>query len=289
MSLRQKLLQDYSNYLQMRNYSEGTRASYLNAVKRFWNFCESKRTNKSFDKSNAVQTYLAYRSGAQHRDFSTVNGDYSALKWFYVGVLGRKWDINKVKRPRREKRMPRYLSPTQFKTLLEGSETEQGKLLFLLYYSTGIRHNEGRLLKWSDISFEEGIIHVRKGKGRKDRIVILQPELKKLLIEHRKPQPLAQEYLFTGSDYKKPLSRRSIYTFFKRARRKANLPDWVTTHVLRHSYATTVLRNGTDVLSLQELLGHVQLRTTTRYLHLNVNHLKRSHNPLAHQCLNATL
>ena len=289
MTTREKLLQDYWNYLQMRNYSIDTRRSYLGGIKRFWNFCESRRGDKNFDKNNAVQTYLAYRTGVQHRDFSTVNGDYSALKWFYIGVLGRTWDLNKLKRPKAEKRLPRYISPGQFSSLVQAGETAQTKLLFLLYYSTGMRSNEGRLLKWEDIAFDEGFIHVRKGKGAKDRMVVLHPELEELLKEHRKGQREGHLYVFSADGGANPFPKGTLYSLFVNARRKANLPDWVSAHVLRHSYATTALRNGTDILSLQELLGHVQLRTTARYVHLNVNHLKRSYNPLSDQCLHATI
>ena len=85
------------------------------------------------------------------------------------------------------------------------------------------------------------------------------------------------------------MARRSVQWIFKEGREKAGLPKWVTAHVLRHSYATSILKNGTDLLTLKELLGHKKLATTAGYLHLDINHLKKTYNPLSNECINAQL
>jgi len=289
MTQKQKLLNQYSDWLKMRNYSIQTYKAYMCSVRKFWEYCEKQRGNPAFDKTTAVQSYLAHRMSDQKRDFSTVNGDYSALQWFYKYVLGREWNVRKLIRPKKEKRLPRYISPQQVAQLVEGCKFQKHKVMFLMYYSTGLRLSEARLLKWEDVSFEEGIIHVRKGKGAKDRIAILQDQLADLLTDYRQSIPETQHYVFAGRHYKKPISARAVQWAFIQARRRAKLPEWVTAHVLRHSYATTVLKNATDLLTLKELLGHKKLVTTSRYLHLNIAHYKTSHNPLTHQCLNVPI
>lgn len=289
MTQKEKLLRQYSDYLKMRNYSMQTYKAYMGSLSKFWDYCERKKKDADFDKSNAVQSYLAYRMGVEKRDFSTVNGDHSALQWFYKYVLNREWNVRKLVRPKKEKRLPRYITPEQVSQLLEATEYRKHQLMFLLFYSTGLRLSELRLLLWEDIQFGEGILIVRKGKGAKDRIVVLHSEMSDLLIEYRKGQHPNQQLVFEGKLPNVPIACRSVQWAFINARRKAKLPDWVTPHTLRHSYATSALKNGTDILTLRELLGHKKLATTARYLHLDTAFLKKSYNPLSDQCLNVPL
>ena len=289
MTQKEQLLQQYSNWLVMRNYSQQTYKAYMGSVRKFWSFCEARRKEVGFDKNNAVQTYLAYRLKVEKRDFSTVNGDYSALQWFYKYVLDREWNVRKLIRPKKEKRLPRYLTPQQVCDLLDAVTSEKHRLMMLVYYATGMRLSEVRLLLWEDVNFEEGIIHVKKGKGAKDRIVILPQGLAGKMQEFRTMQRTTQQFVFEGKTPGSPIAARTIQWGFIRARQKAGLPKWVTAHVLRHSFATASNRNGADLLILNKLLGHKKLSTTSRYLHLNVQHLKKAYNPLDNPCLNAHL
>lgn len=289
MTQKESLLQQYSHWLQMRNYSLSTYKAYMGTIRKFWQFCEQRKHQDSFEKEDSVQTYLAYRKTVEKRDFSTVNGDYSALMWFYKYILNRDWNVRKLIRPKKEKRLPKYISPQQVKLLIESTAYKKHRIMFLLFYSTGLRLSELRMLKWEDVKFDDGVIHVQKGKGYKDRLVILQPEMEKMLRAYRTDQAEKQKYLFEGNTPNKVIAPRSVQWAFINARKKAGLPNWVTPHVLRHSYATIVLKNGTDLLTLKELLGHKKLATTTRYLHLNTAYLKKSYNPLSDQCLDAPL
>jgi len=289
MTQKESLLQQYSHWLQMRNYSLSTYKAYMGTIRKFWQFCEQRKGEDRFQKEDSVQTYLAYRMSVEKRDFSTVNGDYSALQWFYKYILNREWNVRKLIRPNKEKRLPKYISPQQVNKLIESAPYKKHRIMFLLFYSTGLRLSELRMLKWEDVKFDEGVIYVQKGKGYKDRLVILQPEMEKMLRSYRSDQPEKQKYLFEGKTPNKVIAPRSVQWAFINARKKAGLPDWVTPHVLRHSYATTVLKNGTDILTLKELLGHKRLVTTTRYLHLDTTYLKQSYNPLSDQCLDAPI
>ena len=289
MKLQEKLLSQYSDYLKMRNYSLSTYKAYMGSVRKFWEWCEKKKGDPLFEKESAVQSYLAYRMGEEKKDYSTVNGDYSALQWFYKYILNREWNVRKLVRPKREKRLPKYLTPDQVNELISCTSCRKHQIMLMMFYSTGLRLSELRMLKWEDIKFTEGIIHVEKGKGGKDRLVILQEEMSLMLQAYRKNQPALQQYIFEGRTAGVPIAPRSVQWAFINARKKAGLPKWVTPHVLRHSYATTLLKNGTDLLTLKELLGHKKLATTTRYLHLNTAFLKKSYNPLSAPCLDVPI
>ena len=113
MTQKERLLHQYSDWLKMRNYSLSTYRAYLGTVRNFWRYCEQQKCNPKFEKVNAVQSFLAHRMSVEKRDYSTVNGDYSALQWFYKYVLDRPWNVRKLIRPKKEKRLHRYISPEQ--------------------------------------------------------------------------------------------------------------------------------------------------------------------------------
>ena len=289
MTKKKQLLEQYSNWLKMRNYSTQTYKAYMGSVRKFWFFCDDRKNNPNFDKNNAVPTYLAHRLTVEKRDFSTVNGDYSALQWFYKYTLNREWNVRKLIRPKKEKRLPRYITPPQVAALLDAVTSEKHRLMMLIYYATGMRLSEVRLLLWEDVNFEEGVIFVKKGKGSKDPIVILPLGLGEKMTAFRTMQRHTQQFVFEGKTPGKAIAPRTIQWAFILARQKAGLPKWVTAHVLRHSFATACLKNGTDILTLKQLLGHKKLHTTSRYLHLNIQHFKNAYNPLDNPCLAAQL
>ena len=185
--------------------------------------------------------------------------------------------------------MPRYITPQQVSALLSAVTCEKHRLMLLMYYGTGMRLSEVRLLLWENVNFEEGIIWVKKGKGAKDRIVMLAQGLAEKLKAYRTMQRPTQKFVFEGKTAGEPIAPRTIQWSFITARRKIGLPEWVTAHVLRHSFATASLKNGADLLTLKQLLGHKKLTTTSRYLHLNLNHFKNTYNPIENPCLNAFL
>lgn len=289
MSKKEELLVEYSQWLRMRNYSEQTYKAYMGSIRNFWKFCEKRKSDTQFRKDNAVQTYLSYRLTVEKRNYSTVNGDYSALQWFYKYVLDREWNVRKLIRPRKEKTLPRYMTPEQVGLLLENTSCAKHRLMMLMYYCTGMRLSEVRHLKWEDINFTDGVIMVKKGKGHKDRLAILPSGLDEQLLDFKSLQRPTQQYVFEGKTPGAAIAAKTIQWGFVLARRKAGLPEWVTAHVLRHSYATIHLKNGMDVVGLQKLLGHKKLSTTTLYLHLNIKHYQNGYNPLSESCLNASL
>ena len=297
MTSKERLLNEYSQWLQMRNYSLTTYKAYMGSIRAFWRYCEAKKSDSRFQKESAVQSYLAHRLQVQKRDYSTVNGDYSALQWFYKYVLNREWNVRKLIRPKKEKRLPRYITPQQVSDLLSAISCEKHRLMVLMYYGTGMRLSEVRLLRWENINFEDGIIWVIKGKGAKDRVVMLAEGLAEKLKSYRALQRPTQQYVFEGKTPGEPIAPKTIQGAIIIARRKAGLPEWAIPsvlrfthlkvsqtfilrnrslkHVLRHSFATASLQNGADLLTLKQLLGHKKLSTTSHYMHLNIKHYQK--------------
>ena len=146
ISKKEKLLHEYSEFLQMRNYAQSTYKSYMGTIRNFWIWCDSRQKDPKFDKKNAVQSYLAYRFSEEKRDYATVNSDYSALQWFYKYILNREWDVAKLVRPKRPKRLLRYITPEQVRQLIEATSFKKHQVMFLFYYSTGMRLSELRCL-----------------------------------------------------------------------------------------------------------------------------------------------
>ncbi len=209
---------------------------------------------------------------------STIIVFLSALRFAYSNILSR--DITAgIKRPKREKKLPAVLTKEELKKLLNALSTRKSKLMVSLTYACGFRVSELINLKTNDLDFDEMIGHVRMGKGRKDRIFNIPKFLLKSLKNQVKNQKEKnEEHLFTGPKGK--LSDRNIQKIVRQATKKAGINKNVHPHTLRHSFATHLLENGTDIRIIQELLGHSDLSTTQLYAHISAAQLKKIKSPL---------
>jgi integrase/recombinase XerD len=170
-------------------------------------------------------------------------------------------------RPKREKRLPDVLSPEEVKSILESIQNLKHRCIFYVIYSGGLRISECLKLKIHDIDSERMVIRVRQSKGAKDRDVPLSPTcLISLRSYYKMYRP--ETYLFEGKKGY-PYSASSVRKVLKRAVYKNAIKKRVTVHTLRHSYATHLLENGTDLRLIQELLGHSSSRTTELYTHVS--------------------
>lgn len=283
------LLNQYLQCLQMRNYADSTIKSYYNALSLYYSWCEKQvSSNPHFDKANAPQAYLAWRMKVLHLDFSTVNNDYTAIRHFYKFVLDRPWSIRKLPRPRKEKRLPKYLSPQQVALLLNHTKFPKYKIIFLLFYATGIRLTELRSLQWENLDIDQRTILIKNGKGHKDRFVVLHLDIYAMLLQFKPTEALPTDYIFYGYKPTEKLAARTLQYAFITTRRSAKLPEWVSAHTLRHSFATALLKNGTDLVTIQKLMGHKYIKTTLTYLHLDAQHFQSTYNPLSDPCLNVS-
>ncbi|MCP4120630.1 MAG: tyrosine-type recombinase/integrase [Bacteroidetes bacterium] len=278
MTVKQTWIDRFHNWMRLKNYAAKTIKCYDCSLRQFWDYCEKRKHDPDFSKVRAVEIYLLERMDAG-RKWQTINGDYSAMRLFYVNILNREWDEKHLPRPRKERSLPKVVSRQNIQKLLEHAVCFKHKVFFALLYSTGLRLGEALRLRIEDIDAGSMQIRVLDGKGKKDRFTLLSGEMLELLrLYYTKVRP-AGGLLFNGRTSGNPWSEKAAQYAFVGARRAGRLPEYITAHTLRHSFASHSLEDGTDLVTLQHLLGHKYIKTTVRYIHLDVAHFKRISNP----------
>jgi integrase/recombinase XerD len=274
--LRKMMLEE----LQRRNYSEITTRKYLQVVSDF-----ARHFGKSPDKlgANELRTYQAYLLKERKLKPGTAVNCVAALRFFFVKTLKRHHFREFLPYPKDQRRLPTVLSPEEVSHLINAAGTLFRRTLLMTLYGTGMRRSELARLKVSDIDSQRMIIRVVGGKGGKDRDLPLSPVLLETLREYwrwRKSRP----YLFPTRTRRRgldqPISDKTVWIACSDAARRAGIRKRVTPHTLRHSWATHLLEAGTDLRTIQVLLGHGDLETTAKYLHLSRRHLQAVTNPL---------
>lgn len=204
---------------------------------------------------------------------------FCALKFFYVHVLHRPLEVENLIFPRRGRKLPRVLSQSEVRRLLDSASDLKEQTILMALYSTGMRLKELLNLEVKDIDSDKMQIRIRQGKGAKDRNVLLSPTLLDALRRYfRCYRPVS--YLFYGQSPQQPLSERSVQRLVRWLSAKAGLRPGVTTHTLRHSFATHLLDHGTELPYIQELLGHKSIKTTMLYARVSPPALRKVVSPL---------
>jgi site-specific recombinase XerD len=180
---------------------------------------------------------------------------------------------------KRDKKLPVVLSKQEVKALLIAPVLLKHRLLLAITYGCGLRCSEVRNLKVKDVDLDRGMLHVRQGKGRKDRYVPLGQMLKRGMLQYLEAEQ-PKEYLFAGKDHTSAFSQQGVQWVVKEARKKAKILKPLCVHTLRHSYATHLLEDGLDILSIKDLLGHESIETTLIYLHIARVRPAVCHSPL---------
>jgi integrase/recombinase XerD len=273
--LRKRMLEE----LQRRNYSPNTIRPYLYAVEDF-----ARYFGKSPDKLSQehLRQYQVHLVNDSKLTVETIAGRISALRFLFVKVLRRPYREIDLVYPKRPERLPVILSEEEVARLIESACNAYHRVILMTLYGTGLRRQELSRLKLTDVDSKRMVIHVRQGKGNKDRYVTLSPRLLEVLRAYwkwRKPQI----YLFPSHDRRRaeqPISAKTVWHAVHEAARRAGIKKKVSPHLLRHSWATHLLERGTDLKTIQVLLGHVDLESTTIYLHLSQRHLQAVDNPL---------
>jgi site-specific recombinase XerD len=215
---------------------------------------------------------------------TTVEGRMSALRFLYKKTLKRR-DIacDDLIFPKTPQKLPVVLSPEEVTRMIEAAPNLMHRTILMVLYATGLRRTEASLLKVTDVDSERMVIHVRQGKGSRDRDVPMPPKLLEALREYwRSKRP--KVYLFPSTaghrGGEQPISDHTIWYICSEAAKRAGIKKRIGAHTLRHSFATTLMESGTDLRTIQLLMGHVHLEQTTRYLHLSQRHLHAAANPL---------
>ena len=206
----------------------------------------------------------------------------SALRLLFNRVLRKPAVMREIPRPKKERRLPTVLSQAEVRALLQATRTPAERALATVLYSSGLRVSEVARLRREDLDSDRGLIHVRAGKGRKDRYTLLSDRAAEEAEIHARFLPDDTPWLFPGGKDGSPLTQRSIQKIIGRLGERAGIRKKVTPHVLRHSFATHLLESGTDIRFIQDLLGHASTRTTQIYTHVSRKDLARIRNPLDH-------
>jgi site-specific recombinase XerD len=202
----------------------------------------------------------------------------NSIKFFYEKLLKRPREHYDLPRPRRPEKLPNIIAIEDVRKLFEVTTNIKHRLILMAAYSAGLRLNEVLSLKLPDIDSKRMMIHVKSGKGKKDRYVMLSEmflAVARKYYEQFKPK----EFLFEGQ-YGGRYSERSVQEIIKNAVIKAGIKKHVTFHTLRHCFATHLLESGTDIRRVQELLGHSSIKTTELYTHVTRNEIIRVKSPL---------
>jgi site-specific recombinase XerD len=203
----------------------------------------------------------------------------AALKFLYGRTLGCPEKVAFISWPKKPRRLPRVLSAEEVFLLLKHLTSARIRVLFATIYATGLRIGEACRLKTSDLDASRGVIHVQGGKGNKDRLVTLSPKLLNILRAYWAQERPMKPWLFSARTGR-PLSPATARDALRMAALDAGLEKKVTPHVLRHSFATHLLEAGTDLRTLQVLLGHEDLSTTTIYTRVSARLVAKASSPL---------
>ena len=249
------------NEAKLRGFSPRTIQNYLHHIERYLG---SKKTPRE---------YLLFLIDKKQAD-ETIRNTGFAIK-FYLQVMGLKGDFV-IPNLKREKKLPVILSRIEIDQMILATKNVNHRLIIQMMYATGMRASELINLKWQDIDFHRNTIHITLAKGKKDRIVMLSPKIKKGL------KSLCEEK--TGqvfiSNRNKKYTLRTIEKIVDNARVKAGIKKKISPHSLRHSFATHLLENGTDIRYIRDLLGHSDISTTLIYTKVSTKNIRNIKSPL---------
>ena len=264
-------------HLRLNGYSRHTVKAYTNQLEQFF-----RRTN-AVPATVHRETILLYLE-----EIACSIGLSRSMAAQCIGALKHYFRINyprivpnpadAIKPPRRGRHFPDILSKAEVRVLIDNIRNTKHRMLISLTYSCGLRVSEVVHLKVKDLDFKRGLVHIRSGKGDKDRFVMLSPGLESLYRQYRR-EVMIHSWLFPGRSPSDHISVRTAQAVFNAARDRADIRKHVSIHTLRHSFATHLLEEGTDLRYIQELLGHSSTRTTEIYTHVSRLDIRNIHSP----------
>jgi site-specific recombinase XerD len=270
--LRQRFVED----MQLRGLAPATQRQYIHYVAGFAQFY---RTSPEHLDLEAVRQYELYLLHDRKLSPESINTFVSAVQFLYLVTLEMPWGKECFPRVRRPHKLPVVLSPQEVAEFLENVPSLKYRAALMLCYGAGLRISEAVALKISDIDSQRMLLRIEEGKGRKDRYVMLSPRLLTVLRCYwRAARP--RYFLFPSWRPGRHLTVGSLSRACRDAARRCGMSKRVTAHLLRHSFATHLLENGTDTRVIQALLGHARIDTTARYTHVGAHVVAGTRSPL---------
>ena len=270
-----KVPEAYLEKLELKGYALNTAKTYVQLFEKFINY-HKNITLENIDE-NDIRNYLK-ELVKEGRSGSYLNQMINSIKFYYEIVLGMPNRFYSIERPQKKKQLPKVISLEEVQTIINNTNNIKHKCIVSLLYSAGLRRSELLNLRITDIDSKRMIITVRNGKGNKDRLTILSKSvLDDLRLYYREYRPT--NYLFEGPNGN-IYSSQSVAQIIRGAALKSGIRKNVTPHMLRHSFATHLLENGTDLRYIQVLLGHNSTRTTEVYTQVAINNIKTIKSPI---------
>jgi integrase/recombinase XerD len=270
--LRQRMIED----LKLRNLAPRTIAVYTTRAAAFARYFG--RSPEALGREE-VRSFLLYLVREKHVSWSIYNQTVAALRFLYEVTLDRHGVMVRVPCPKQPKKLPTVLSLDEMARFFGAVLGVKHRAILMTAYAAGLRISEVVALRVDDVDSQRMILRVRQGKGRRDRNVMLSPRLLALLREYWKVAK-PTEWLFPGEVPGRPITAGSVHRICVQAARAAGLGKHVTIHTLRHSFATHLLEAGTDIRTIQVLLGHRNLKTTAVYTHVSPTAVEATRSPL---------
>jgi site-specific recombinase XerD len=265
-------LDQFVQHLKLKAYSASTIRTYRNELVQLLQLLKDRPVREL--TPDDLKRYMVYAMEVQGISENTAHSRLNALKFYFEQVLGKDKFFWEIPRPKKPLLLPRLLNETELTRLFNALSNKKHKAMLFTAYSSGLRVSEIVNLKISDIDSGRMQILVRSAKGKKDRYVNLSPLLLDILRQYIKEyKPAPGVYLFESEQTLKAYPTRTVQQIFSNARRKAGIRKEVGIHSLRHSFATHLLDKGTDIRYIKDLLGHFNIRTTERYLHVSKKQL----------------
>jgi integrase/recombinase XerD len=270
--LRRRMIEE----LRLRNYSPNTITVYIRCVAQF---AQHFRLSPDELGPEHIRQYQLFLVQQKKVSWALFNQTVCALRFFYHHILHRDWMIEYIPYPRREDKLPVVLSPAEVAAVFEATRNLKHRTILMTIYAAGLRVSEVTHLRLSDIDSQRQVICVRQGKGRKDRQVMLSPKLLEALrIYWKSYRP--RVWLFPGESPERPVSSETVWRVCHQAGEAAHLSKPISPHTLRHCFATHLLEEAIDLRRIQVLLGHRNLKTTARYLHVSNLAVRTTVSPL---------
>jgi site-specific recombinase XerD len=269
--LRQRMIEDMT----IRNMSPSTQKIYVAAVANFSIFHGRSPDKLNFEDVRNYRLHLISR-GLKPNSINPIMG---ALRFFYRTTLGLKEVSEQIPYARRADPLPAVLARDDRARLLKAVPDLRMRTLFITIYAAGLRVSEAVKLTARDIDSARMVLAIRQTKGRKDRYVMLSEQLLGILRDYWKQAHL-EHLLFPGPNPSRPITTRSVERACRRAAEVAGLDKSITVHTLRHSFATHLLEQGVDIHVIQDLLGHRNIASTTRYARVAINTIRQIQSPL---------
>lgn len=275
--LNQSAFRTYVEALQLRGLSQNTIKTYRIEFAQLLYKLKDYEVSKC--DSEMIRRYFLYCLNELKLSEGSMHSRINAIKFYFEKVLHREKFFFDIPRPKKQIQNPKLFSKEEIEMILKSIENRKHKTMILLAYSGGLRVSELIGLEVRDIDSRRMVINIRQAKGKKDRIVPLSPTTLKYLREYAKEyQP--KNKLFEGQYEGSMYSARSVQSILEQAKKRAKVDRKGSIHSLRHSYATHLLDKGVDITYIQKILGHNDLKTTLRYLHVTTRDLSKIESPL---------